>query len=72
MSRGIQNVECDIRPPNNNKEAIPEEATVTTICPKQRNFVAIVLYINVLPVHAPPLKKNVVPLSINTDKVISI
>ncbi|KAI8530168.1 hypothetical protein RHMOL_Rhmol11G0034600 [Rhododendron molle] len=30
----MANVECAVRPPSNNREAIPDEATITIICPQ--------------------------------------
>ncbi|KAI8533735.1 hypothetical protein RHMOL_Rhmol10G0032500 [Rhododendron molle] len=55
----MTNVECAVRPPSNNKEAMPDEATVTTVCPRLRHFCAMMLYKNVFPVPAgTPIQKE--------------
>ena len=58
----MENVECVVRPPTSNNDAIPDESTVTTICPMLRHFNAIVLYRNVFPIPAPLFRKKTIPL----------
>ncbi|KAH8957251.1 hypothetical protein BDL97_07G082200 [Sphagnum fallax] len=71
-SIGILNLEWAVLPPRNNKDAIPDEATTSTILPCPRRRDRSVVQTNVLPV--PPLSytKNSLPfLFITTFKIIS-
>ncbi|KAI8568769.1 hypothetical protein RHMOL_Rhmol02G0225900 [Rhododendron molle] len=67
----MANVECAVRPPSNNKEAMPNEATVTTICLRLRHFCVMVLYKNVFLVPTPLFKKKVVPLFPKTEQIMA-
>lgn len=48
--RGILNLECVVLPPGNNKNAIPDEATTSTIRPSDQILYIITCQRNVFPV----------------------
>ncbi|CAM6065872.1 unnamed protein product [Sphagnum tenellum] len=71
-SIGILNLEWAYLPPGSNKDAIPNEATASTIlpcpCKRDRNVVQT----NVLPVPPLPYTKNSLPsLFVTTFKIVS-
>ncbi|KAH9561327.1 hypothetical protein CY35_05G016500 [Sphagnum magellanicum] len=71
-SIGILNLEWAVLPPGSNKDAIPDEATASTIlpCPCRRD--RSVVQTNVLPVPPLPYTKNSLPcLFVTTFKTIS-
>ncbi|KAH8968659.1 hypothetical protein BDL97_03G140100 [Sphagnum fallax] len=57
-SIGILNLEWAVLPPGSNKDAIPDEATTSTILPCPRRRDRSVLQTNVLPVPPLPYTKN--------------
>lgn len=57
-SSGILNVEWVVRPLNNSSDAIPDEATATTLLLMFLHFVLTVLYKKVCPAHAPHLTRK--------------
>ncbi len=71
-SIGILNLEWVILPPRNSKDAIPDEATISTILPCPRKGNISVVQTNVLPVPPLPYTKNSLPsLFIMTFKIVS-
>ncbi|CAM6023564.1 unnamed protein product [Sphagnum balticum] len=71
-SIGILNLEWAVLPPRSNKDAIPDEATASTIlpCPHRRD--RSVVQTNVLPVPPLPYTKNSLPsLFVTTFKIVS-
>ncbi|KAH8975454.1 hypothetical protein BDL97_01G158200 [Sphagnum fallax] len=71
-SIGILNLEWAILPPRNNKDAIPDEATTSTIlpCPRRRDI--NVVQTNVLLVTPLPYTKNSLPsLFVMAFKIVS-
>jgi len=52
--KGIENLECVVLPPSNNKKAMPLEATLRQICPLDLTAAASVFQINVFPVLLDP------------------
>ncbi|CAM6023861.1 unnamed protein product [Sphagnum balticum] len=69
---GILNLEWAVLPPRSNKNAIPDEATVSTILPCPRKRDRIVVQTNVLPVPPLPYTKNNLPsLFVTTFKIVS-
>ncbi|CAK9227532.1 unnamed protein product [Sphagnum troendelagicum] len=71
-SIGILNLEWAVLPPGSNRDAIPDEATVSTIlpCPHRRD--KNVVQTNVLPVPPLPYTKNSLPsLFVTTFKIVS-
>ena len=56
--RGSLKRECAVRPPGNNKAAIPADATGSTTLPTDLSLAIIVLYKKVLPVPPAPYTKN--------------
>ncbi len=70
-SIGILNLEWAVLPPRSNKDAIPDEATTSTIlpCPHRRD--KSVVQTNVLPVPPLPYTKNSLPsLFVTTFKIV--
>ncbi len=68
----ILNLEWAVLPPKSNKDAIPNEATASTIlpCPHKRD--RSVIQTNVLPVPPLPYTKNSLPsLFVTTFKIVS-
>ncbi|CAN5965008.1 unnamed protein product [Sphagnum jensenii] len=71
-SIGILNLEWAVLPPRNNKDAIPDEATTSTILPCHRKQDRSVVQTNVLPVPPLPYTKNSLPfLFVTTFKIVS-
>ncbi len=71
-SIGILNLEWAILPPKSNKDAIPDEATVSTILPCPHKQDISVVQTNVLPVPPLPYTKNNLPsLFVMTFKIVS-
>ncbi len=70
-SIGILNLEWAVLPPKNNKDAIPDEATASTILPCPRRWDKSVVQTNVLPVPPLPYTKNSLPsLFVTTFKIV--
>ncbi|CAM6015528.1 unnamed protein product [Sphagnum balticum] len=68
----ILNLEWAVLPPRNNKDAIPDEATISTILPCPRRRDRSVVQTNVLPVPPLPYTKNKLPsLFITAFKIVS-
>ncbi|CAK9260197.1 unnamed protein product [Sphagnum jensenii] len=71
-SIGIWNLEWAVLPPGNNKDAIPDEATTSTILPCPHKWDRSVVQTNVLPVPPLPYTKNSLPsLFVTTFKIVS-
>ncbi|CAK9276115.1 unnamed protein product [Sphagnum jensenii] len=71
-SIGILNLEWAVLPPGSNKDAIPDEATASTILPCLHRRDKSVVQTNVLPVPPLPYTKNSLPfLSLTTFKIVS-
>jgi len=71
-SIGILNLEWAVLPPRSNKDAIPDEATASTILPCPRKRDRSVVQTNVLPVPPLPYTKNNLPsLFVTTFKIVS-
>jgi hypothetical protein len=71
-SIGILNLELAILPPRNNKDAIPDEATTSTILLCPRKWDRSVVQTNILPVPPLPYTKNSLPfLFVTTFKIVS-
>jgi len=70
VGTGILNLECVVLPPGNSSEAIPFEATVSTILPSERTAAESVFHMNVLPVSPYPYKKNTPPCLLTTACLI--
>ncbi len=71
-SIGILNLEWVVLPPRSNKDAILDEATISTIllCPRRRD--RSVVQTNVLPIPPLPYTKNNLPsLFLTTFKIVS-
>ncbi|KAH8951441.1 hypothetical protein BDL97_09G027200 [Sphagnum fallax] len=69
---GILNLEWVILPPRSNKDAIPDEATASTILPCPRRQDKSVVQTNVLPVPPLPYTKNSLPsLFVTAFKIVS-
>ena len=66
VGTGILNLECAVRPLGSNREAIPLEATVSTIFPSERNAADNVLHMKVFPVPPYPYRKNTPPCLFRT------
>ncbi|CAK9870938.1 unnamed protein product [Sphagnum jensenii] len=68
----ILNLEWAVLPPRSNKDAIPDEATISMILPCPRRRDKSVFQTNVLPVPPLPYTKNSFPsLFVTTFKIIS-
>ncbi|KAH9544883.1 hypothetical protein CY35_12G019400 [Sphagnum magellanicum] len=71
-SIGILNLEWVVLPPGSNKDAIPDEATTSTILPCPRRRDRSVVETNVLPVPPLPYTKNSLPcLFVTASKIVS-
>ncbi len=71
-SIGILNLEWAVQPPGSNRDAIPDEATTSTILPCPRRRDRSVVQTNVLPVPPLPYMKNSLPsLFVTTFKIVS-
>ncbi|KAH8944967.1 hypothetical protein BDL97_12G014900 [Sphagnum fallax] len=71
-SIGILNLEWAVLPPGSNKDAIPDEATASTILPCPRRHDKSVLQTNVLPIPPLPYIKNSLPsLFLPAFKIVS-
>ncbi|KAH9551867.1 hypothetical protein CY35_09G035800 [Sphagnum magellanicum] len=71
-SIGILNLEWTILSPRSNKDAIPNEATTSTILPCLSKQDKSVIQTNVLPVPPLPYTKNNLPsLFVTTFKIVS-
>ncbi|KAH9560653.1 hypothetical protein CY35_06G117800 [Sphagnum magellanicum] len=71
-SIGILNLEWAVLPPGSNKDAIPDEATASTILPCPRRRDRIVIQTNVLPVPPLPYTRNSLPcLFVTASKIVS-
>jgi len=70
VGTGILNLECAVLPPGNSREAIPLEATVSTILPSERTAAESVFHMNVLPVPPYLYKKNTPPCLLTTACLI--
>ncbi|CAK9871048.1 unnamed protein product [Sphagnum jensenii] len=71
-SIGILNLEWAVLSPKSNKDAIPDEATISTILPCPRTQDISVVQTNVLPIPPLPYTKNSLPsLFITTFKIVS-
>ncbi|KAH9532273.1 hypothetical protein CY35_19G083200 [Sphagnum magellanicum] len=71
-SIGILNLEWAVLLPRSNKDAIPDEATASTILPCPRKRDGSVVQTNVLPVPPLPYTKNSLPfLFITAFKIVS-
>ncbi|KAH9543964.1 hypothetical protein CY35_13G092500 [Sphagnum magellanicum] len=69
---GILNLEWAVLPLGSNKDAIPDEATASTILPCPRRWDRSVVQTNVLPVPPLPYTKNSLPsLFVTTFKIVS-
>ncbi|KAH9539020.1 hypothetical protein CY35_15G037200 [Sphagnum magellanicum] len=67
----ILNLERAVLPLGSNKDAIPDEATTSTILPCPRRWDKSVVQINVLPVPPLPYTKNSLPfLFVTTFKIV--
>jgi len=70
-SIGILNLEWAVLPPKSNKDAIPDEATTSTILPCLHRWDKSVVQTNVLPVPPLPYTKNSLPsLFVTTFKIV--
>ncbi|KAH9569795.1 hypothetical protein CY35_02G009500 [Sphagnum magellanicum] len=70
-SIGILNLEWVVLPPRNNKDAIPDEATSSTIFPCPRRQDKSVVQTNVSPVPPLPYTKNSLPsLFVTAFKIV--
>ncbi|KAH8971434.1 hypothetical protein BDL97_02G142100 [Sphagnum fallax] len=68
----ILNLEWAVLSPRSNKDAIPDEATTSTILPCPRRWDKSVVQTNVLPVPPLPYTKNSLPsLFFTTFKIVS-
>ncbi|KAH9555556.1 hypothetical protein CY35_08G119900 [Sphagnum magellanicum] len=68
----ILNLEWAVLPPGSNKDAIPDEATASTIFPCPRRRDRSVVQTNVLPVPPLPYTKNSLPyLFVTAFKIVS-
>jgi hypothetical protein len=68
----ILNLEWAILPPRNNKDAIPDETTISTILPCLHRQDRNVVQTNVLPIPPLPYTKNSLPsLFVTTFKIVS-
>ncbi|CAK9249694.1 unnamed protein product [Sphagnum jensenii] len=71
-SIGILNLEWAVLPPGSNRDAIPDEATASTILPCPRRRDKSVVQTNVLPVPPLPYTKNSLPsLFVKAFKIVS-
>ncbi|CAM6062534.1 unnamed protein product [Sphagnum tenellum] len=71
-SIGILNLEWAVLPPGSNRDAIPNEATASTILPCSRRRDRSVVQTNVLSVPPLPYTKNSLPsLFVTTFKIVS-
>jgi len=70
VGTNILNLECDVLPPSNSREAIPLEATVSTILPSEHTTIDSVFHMNVLPVAPYSYKKNTPPCLLTTACLI--
>ncbi|CAM6023414.1 unnamed protein product [Sphagnum balticum] len=71
-SIGILNLEWAVLPPGSDRDAIPDEATITMILPCPRRWDRSVVQTNVLLVPPLPYTKNSLPsLFVTTFKIVS-
>ena len=61
LSTEMENVECAVQPPGRRRAEMLDDATQSTMCPSAWMQWHKVLYTNVFPVPAGPLRKNVCP-----------
>jgi len=61
VGTGILNLECVVLPPDNSRETISLEATVSTILPSERTAADSVFHMNIFLVPPYPYRKNTPP-----------